>query len=139
MLNKTTLIGRIGKDPEKRQLNNGIVVNATLATSESWKNKNGEKVESTEWHQLVFWNKIAEVADKFLNKGDQIYIEGKIKYESYEDKDGIKRYVTKIHVQNLVMLGSKKESKPQQEPEVNKDEEPVKDEEQEPGDDKLPF
>jgi single-strand DNA-binding protein len=127
MVNKITLIGRIGKIPEKRQLNNGIVVNTTLATSESWKKSTGEKVENTEWHQLVFWNKIAEVAERFLKKGDQIYVEGKIKYESYEDKDGIKRYVTKIHVQNLVMLGSKKESEPEPQKESKPEPEPQQD------------
>lgn len=108
-LNKVQLIGRLGKDPETRNFDNGSqVANFSVATDESYKNKKGEKVESTEWHNIVIWGKLAEVAVKYLNKGDQVYLEGKLKTRSWE-KDGVTKYITEIWVDNMVMLGGKKE------------------------------
>lgn len=109
-LNKVILIGRLGKDPEGMHLKSGdTVVAFSLATSESYKDKNtGERKEITEWHNCVAWRGLAEVIEKYVRKGDQIYVEGKIKTRSWE-KDGQKHYTTEIIVDNMVMLGGKKE------------------------------
>lgn len=107
-VNKVILVGNLGKDPEIRHLDNGrAVTNFSLATSEVYKNKMGEKVTNTEWHNLVLWTPLAEIADKYLRKGNQIYVEGKLQTRSYDDKDGVKRYTTEVVVQNMTMLGSK--------------------------------
>ena len=106
MVNKVILLGRLGKDVETRNLESGnTVANFTLATSESYKNKNGEKVENTEWHNIVVWGKQAEIAARYLKKGSQIYLEGKITTRSWE-KDGSTRYSTEIVANNFTMLGS---------------------------------
>jgi len=105
MLNKVQLIGRLGKDPEIRNMQGDeTVANVSLATSENWKDKNGEKQEKTEWHNLVFYRRLAEVVGEHLKKGALIYIEGKITTEKYQ-KDGEDRYVTKIVVSEMKMLG----------------------------------
>lgn len=105
MLNKVSLIGRLGKDPEVRHLDNDrTVANFNLATSEKYKNKAGEQVEDTQWHNLVIWGGQAKVAEKYLRKGSLIHAEGKIKTRSYEDKEGQKRYVTEILVDSFLML-----------------------------------
>jgi len=105
MLNKVQLIGRMGKDPEIRNMQGDeTVANVSLATSENWKDKNGEKQEKTEWHNLVFYRRLAEVVGEHLKKGALIYIEGKITTEKYQ-KDGEDRYVTKIVVSEMKMLG----------------------------------
>ena len=110
MVNKVILIGNLGKDPEMQTLDNGIKnAKFSLATSESYKNKEGEKIETTEWHNIVLWRGIAEVAEKYLNKGDKVYIEGKIKTNSWDDKEGNKKYSTQIIGDRLVMLGNKSE------------------------------
>lgn len=104
-INKVILIGNIGKDPEVRYLEGGIAVaNFPVATTESFRDKNGNKQEQTEWHQIVLWRKLAEVAEKFLRKGQQVYIEGKIRSRSWEDKDGNKRYTTEIFGDVLTIL-----------------------------------
>lgn len=110
MLNKVQLIGRLGKDPEVRNLNTGSsVANFSIATSEKWKDKkSGETKEKVEWHNLVLWSPLAEVAGKYLHKGDLIYVEGKITQRSW-DKDGVTKYITEIVVNNLVMLNTKRE------------------------------
>ena len=102
------LVGRLGKDPEVRNLENGAVVaNFTMATSETYKDRNtGERREITEWHNVVLWRGLAEVAAKYLHKGDQVYIEGKLRTRSWE-KDGVTRYTTEIIGDNMTMLGSK--------------------------------
>ena len=107
-VNKVILIGRVGKDPEVRHLENGVTVaNFSMATSESYKDKNtGEKKELTEWHNIVLWRGLAEVAAKYVHKGDLIYIEGKMITRKWE-KDGITRYSTEVLGNNLTMLGSK--------------------------------
>lgn len=109
-VNKVILVGNLGKDPEIRHLDNGrAVTNFSLATSESYKNKAGERVTTTEWHNVVLWTPLAEIAEKYLRKGNQIYVEGKLQTRSYDDKDGIRRYTTEVVVQNMTMLGSKNE------------------------------
>jgi single-strand DNA-binding protein len=108
-VNKVILVGRLGKDPETRYMTNGeAVTNATLATSENWKDKAGEKQEKTEWHNLVFYRRLAEVAGEYLKKGSQVYVEGKIQTRKWQDKEtGKDRYTTEIIVNEMQMLGSK--------------------------------
>ncbi|MBI5437140.1 MAG: single-stranded DNA-binding protein [Nitrosomonadales bacterium] len=107
-VNKVILVGRLGKDPETRYMTNGeAVTNVTLATSENWKDKSGEKQEKTEWHNLVFYRRLAEVAGEYLKKGSQIFVEGKITTEKWQDKEGKDRYTTKIVVNEMQMLGGK--------------------------------
>lgn len=107
-LNRVHLIGRLGKDPEVRHLENGTkVANFSVATSETYKDKNtGEKKETTEWHSVVLWRGLADIAEKYLNKGDMVYIEGKLRTRSWE-KDGVTRYTTEIVGDNMKMLSSK--------------------------------
>lgn len=107
-INKVILVGNVGKDPEVRHLDSGVAVTTfTLATSESYKGKDGQKVTNTEWHNIVLWRGLAEVAEKYVKKGNPLYIEGKIRSRSWDDKDGIKRYTTEIIADNMQMLGSK--------------------------------
>ncbi len=107
-LNKVMLIGRLGKDPETRYMTSGeAVTNATLATSENWKDKSGEKQEKTEWHNLVFYRRLAEIAGEYLKKGSQVYVEGKIQTRKWQDKEGKDRYTTEIIVNEMTMLGGK--------------------------------
>ena len=108
-VNKVILVGRLGKDPETRYMTSGeAVTNVTLATSENWKDKSGEKQERTEWHNLVFYRRLAEVAGEYLKKGSQIYVEGKIQTRKWQDKEtGKDRYTTEIIVNEMQMLGSK--------------------------------
>jgi len=107
-VNKVILVGRLGKDPEVRNLENGTtVVNFTMATSESYKDKTtGEKKEITEWHNIVIWRNLAEIAAKYLHKGDQVYIEGKLRTRSWE-KEGVTRYTTEVIADQMTMLGSR--------------------------------
>ncbi len=108
MVNKVILIGNLGKDPELTYTQAGVpVCKTSLATTERFKGRDGEKKEQTEWHNLVFWRGLAEVADKYLRKGSKIYIEGRIKYRSWDDKDGNKKYMTDIEVQQMQMLGGR--------------------------------
>jgi len=108
-VNKVILIGNLGKDPDIRYLDNGVAVaNFSLATTENYKNKQGERVSQTEWHNVVLWRGLAEIAEKFLKKGSSVYIEGKIKTRKWEDKDGKTRYNTEILTDNMTMLGGKK-------------------------------
>jgi single-strand DNA-binding protein len=107
-VNKVILVGRLGKEPEVRYMTNGeAVANVSIATSENWKDKNGEKQERTEWHNLVFYRRLAEVAGEYLKKGSQIFIEGKLQTRKWQDKDGKDRYTTEIIVNELQMLGGK--------------------------------
>lgn len=107
-VNKVILVGNLGKDPEVKHLDSGVVVaNFSIATSESYKNKQGEKVENTEWHNIVVWKGLAEIAEKYLKKGAKVYLEGSIKTRKWEDSDGKTRYATEIIGHNLVMLGKK--------------------------------
>lgn len=107
-VNKAILIGNVGKDVEVKHLENNTVANFSLATNETY-TKNGEKVTNTEWHNITLWGRLAEIAEKWIKKGDSLYIEGKIKTDSYE-KDGEKRFSTKIVGLNMQMLGGKSNS-----------------------------
>jgi len=105
----------MGKDPEVKTVGSGQVANFSVATSESWKDKTtGEKKETTEWTNVVLWNQLAEIAGKYLHKGDMVYIEGKLKTRSWE-KDGVTRYVTEVQGTSMTLLGGNKssESRPQ--------------------------
>ena len=107
-VNKVILVGNVGKDPEVRHLDSGVAVaNFPLATSESYTAKNGDKVTTTEWHNIVLWRGLAEVADKYVNKGQQLYIEGRIRTLSYDDRDGNKKYITEIYGDVMQMLGKR--------------------------------
>jgi single-strand DNA-binding protein len=105
-VNKAILVGRLGKDPEVRNLDNGTAVaNFSMVTSESYKDKTtGDKKEVSEWHNIVLWRGLAEIAQKYLHKGDMVYIEGKIRTRSWE-KDGVTRYTTEIVADNMTLLG----------------------------------
>lgn len=104
MINKVTLIGHLGKDPEVRYLDKDrVVANLTLATNERYNDRNGNRVETTEWHNLEMWDGLAKVAEKYLKKGSLVYVEGKLKTEEWE-KDGIKRYTTRIRVTTMNMM-----------------------------------
>ena len=108
MINKVILVGNVGKDPEVRHLDSGVAVaNFPLATSESYTAKNGDKVTTTEWHNIVLWRGLADVAEKYVTKGRQLYIEGRIRTRSYDDKDGNKRYITEIYGDVMQMLGTR--------------------------------
>lgn len=110
-VNKVILVGNLGKDPEVRHLDNGIAVaNFSLATTESYTNKQGERVNQTEWHNIVLWRGLADVAEKYLKKGNSIYVEGKISTRKWEDKEGNTRYSTDIIADKMTMLGSKPEN-----------------------------
>jgi single-strand DNA-binding protein len=107
-VNKVILIGNVGKDPEVRYMDNGTAfAKFPLATSENYTNRNGEKVEQTEWHNVVVWRGLAQVVEKFVKKGTQLFIEGKIRTRSYDDNSGNKRYITEIVADNLTLLGRK--------------------------------
>ena len=109
-VNKVILVGNLGKDPEVRYLEGNVpVAKFSLATTESYKNKEGNRVEQTEWHNVVLWRGLAEIAEKYLRKGSSVYIEGKIRSRSWDDKEGVKRYTTDIVAENMVMLGKKGE------------------------------
>ncbi|MFP4041402.1 MAG: single-stranded DNA-binding protein [Bacteroidales bacterium] len=108
-VNKVILIGNVGKDPEVKHLDNGnVMAKFPLATSEVYKNKENEKVTSTEWHNIIIFSKLAEVVEKYVKKGDALYLEGRIRTRSYDDKDGVKKYITEIIVNNMQMLGGGK-------------------------------
>ena len=110
MINKAILVGRLGADPEVRYATNGnMVTSFQVATDESYKNKSGEKVQKTEWHRIVIWGKLAEIAAQYTHKGDLVYIEGKIQSRSWDDKDGNKRTTTEILASALRILSGKKE------------------------------
>jgi len=107
-LNKVILIGRLGSDPEKTLLNGGsTVAKFSLATSEKYKDQEGNQQEKTEWHRIVMWNKLADLAEKYLSKGKQVYIEGSLKTNEWNDKDGNKRFTTEVNAQTMQFLDSK--------------------------------
>lgn len=105
-VNKAILVGNLGRDPELRTTPNGqSVVNFTLATSETWTDKSGERVERTEWHRIVVWGRTAEMCAQYLSKGRTVYIEGRIQTREWEDKDGNKRYTTEINANTVNFIG----------------------------------
>jgi single-strand DNA-binding protein len=104
MINKATLVGHVGRDPEIRNMSNGdAVATVSLATTEKWKDKNGERQEKTEWHRLVFFGKLADIVDKYVHKGSLIYVEGKLTTRKWE-KDGVERYTTEINCNEMKLL-----------------------------------
>jgi len=111
-INKVILVGNLGKDPEVRFLEGGTAVaNFPIATSETYKDRNsGERKTTTEWHNIVLWRGLAEIAEKYLKKGAQVYIEGKLRTRQWQDKDGNNRYTTEIVGDNLQMLGRKEDN-----------------------------
>ena len=114
-LNKVILIGNLGADPESREMPDGTkLTKFSIATTERYTNKEGEKISNTEWHNIVLWRGLAEVAEKYLNKGDSVCIEGKLKTRSWEDDNGVKKYATDIQADNMTMLGSRRDSEPSQ-------------------------
>jgi single-strand DNA-binding protein len=136
-MNKVTLIGRVGNDPKTVQFENGKVVNLSIATSKKWKNKEGEKQEETQWHNVVIGGAIADVAEKYVKKGDLLALIGEIKYRSYE-KDGVKNYVTEIRAESIQLMP--KTSNPTT-PNSGGESQPKEDENDstESADDDLPF
>tara|TARA_R110000782_G_scaffold43018_6_gene97355 strand:+ start:413 stop:787 length:375 start_codon:yes stop_codon:yes gene_type:complete len=110
-LNKATLIGNLGADPETRQVGETNVTSLRIATSETFKDRSGEQQERTEWHRLNLWDKLSDIAQQYLKKGSRIYVEGKIETRQWE-KDGEKRYSTEIRVQQMLMLDAKAEGQP---------------------------
>jgi single-strand DNA-binding protein len=122
-INKVILVGNLGADPETRYMPNGdAVANIRLATTESWKDKaSGEKKEITEWHRVVFYRKLAEIAGQYLKKGSSVYIEGRIRTRKWQDKEGQERYTTEIEANEMQMLGGKPsgESAPSEKPQRN--------------------
>jgi single-strand DNA-binding protein len=107
-INKAILVGNLGKDPELRYTAGGqAVATFSLATTEKFKNKSGEQQERTEWHNIVAWGPLAEICGKYLVKGKQVYVEGRIQSRSYDDRDGNKRYITEIVISDMQMLGGR--------------------------------
>lgn len=122
-INKVILVGHLGKDPEVRYLDGGVTVASfPLATSETY-NKDGRKIEQTEWHNIVMWRGLADIASKYLLKGKLVYIEGKLRTRSFEDKEGHKKYTTEIVAENFTMLGRKSDFEGSSESSVQKSEE----------------
>jgi len=112
-INKVILIGNLGKDPEIRHLESGVsVANYPIATSEVYKDrKTGEKVTQTEWHNIVLWRGLAEISEKYLKKGDKVYIEGKLRTRSWQDQEGNNRYTTEVIADNLTLLGKNSDNR----------------------------
>lgn len=110
MVNRVILVGRLGKDPEVRHLDSGATMaKFSVATNEVYRDKSGEKVEKTDWHNVVVWRKQAEIAEQYLRKGSMIYLEGKLKSRSYEDKDGNTKYITEVVADQFTMLGGRRD------------------------------
>ncbi len=105
--NSVQLIGRLGKDPDVKMFNKNKKATFSLATSDIYKNQKGERVEDTQWHNVVIWGSLADIAEKFLKKGQEVAVEGKLVHRNYETDNGEKRFVTEINVNDLVLLGSK--------------------------------
>lgn len=107
--NKVQLIGNLGANPEVKTMESGKkLAKFSMATSESYRNAQGEKITETQWHQIVAWGKVAEIAEKYLAKGSEVAVEGKLVSRSYTDKEGVKKYITEVQINELLMLGEKK-------------------------------
>ncbi len=107
-VNKVILIGNLGRDPETRYMpDGGAITNISVATTEAWKDKNGEKQEKTEWHRVAFFGKLAEIAGEYLKKGSQVYVEGRLQTRKWQDKEGVDKYTTEIVADRMQMLGSR--------------------------------
>ncbi len=141
-VNKAILVGNLGRDPETRTLEGGTKVSRfPMATTESYKNRDGEKVSKTEWHFVVVWRGLAEVVERYLKKGNQVYVEGRIQTRKWQDKDGNDRYTTEVVANQLTMLGgapkadAQQEQEPAQSEAANVQEPPMNEKEE----DDLPF
>ena len=107
-VNKAIILGNLGRDPELRYMPNGdAVANISIATTETWKDKEGNKQEKTEWHKVTFYRRLAEIAGEYLKKGSQVYVEGRLETRKWQDKDGQDRYTTEIIASEMKMLGSR--------------------------------
>lgn len=141
-INKVILIGNLGADPEVKHLESGnAVANLPIATTEYYRDKDGNRQERTEWHRIVLWRRLAEIAEQYLHKGDQIYIEGRLQTRSYE-KDGVTKYITEVVGNNMTMLGKKSSSGEQQSAAASsgaQESSPQEGQAEEAGDDDLPF
>jgi single-strand DNA-binding protein len=116
-VNKVILIGHLGGDPELRYTPAGsAVANFNVATNETWKDKDGNKQVRTEWHRIVVWNKLAEIAGEYFKKGSQVYVEGRLTTRSWQDKDGVKRYITEVVAQSCLLMGRKADGGGSREP-----------------------
>jgi len=115
-INKVIIVGNLGRDPETRHLPSGeAITHVALATSDRWKDKSsGEQREATEWHRVTFFGKLGEIAEQYLRKGSQVYVEGKLRTRKYMDKDGVERSATEIIADQMQMLGGRNEDQPQQ-------------------------
>lgn len=111
--NKVILVGNVGKDPEIRRFENNIKASFSLATSETYTPKGGDKVTQTEWHNIVAWRRLAELSENYIKKGSQILIEGKLRYRSYDDRDGNKKYIVEVEADVIQLLGRKPDSQSQ--------------------------
>jgi single-strand DNA-binding protein len=112
-INKVILVGNLGRDPEVRYTPSGTAVaNFTLATTETWTDRDGQKQSHTEWHRIVAWRRLGEICGEYLSKGKQVYIEGRIRTREWEDQDGNKRKTTEIEAQTMQMLGSRVQDEP---------------------------
>jgi single-strand DNA-binding protein len=138
-VNKVILVGNLGKDPDIRNLESGSkVANFSLATTEFYKGKDGNRAEQTEWHNISVWNQLADLSEKYLKKGDKIYLEGRIRTRSYDDKDGVKKYITEIIGNQMTFLGSPQRSDDNQNTSSAQNDAPVVNDTGE-GDGDLPF
>lgn len=111
--NKVILVGNVGKDPEIRRFENNIKASFSLATSETYTPKGGDKVTQTEWHNIVAWRRLAELAENYIRKGTQVLIEGKLRYRSYDDRDGNKKYIVEVEAEVIQLLGRKPDGQSQ--------------------------
>ena len=112
--NKVILVGNVGKDPEIRRFENNIKASFSLATSETYTPRGGEKVTQTEWHNIVAWRRLAELSENYIRKGSQILVEGKLRYRSYDDRDGNKKYIVEVEADTIQLLGRKPDGQNQQ-------------------------
>jgi single-strand DNA-binding protein len=108
-VNKVILIGNLGKDPEVQNFETGKKATFSIATTEIQRDREGNEIQHTEWHNLVMWRGLADIAESYLRKGSQVYVEGRLRSRSFDGKDGVKRFVTEVQVDNLVLLGGRKE------------------------------
>ena len=112
--NKVILVGNVGKDPEIRRFENNMKASFSLATSETYTPRGGDRVTQTEWHNIVAWRRLAELAENYIRKGSQILVEGKLRYRSYDDREGIKRYIVEVEADVIQLLGRRPDSSNQQ-------------------------
>ncbi|MFA6260935.1 MAG: single-stranded DNA-binding protein [Bacteroidia bacterium] len=139
-VNKVILLGNLGRDPETRYLeNNRVVTTFSLATSESFTDRNGERKTDTEWHRIEMWDNLAKIAEKYLRKGSQVYIEGKIKTDSWRDKEGNERTGTKIKALSMTLVGQRNADPPAGNPDTGNTANNTAPAETPAGDDDLPF